>query len=62
MLIESEDVELLDQIFGNPNCSIKNLEFEHFEVPDHKSGALIESIMKLERLFTFDFSSNVLLP
>lgn len=58
MTIESEEIELMKKLFWDPNCSIKNLEMEELEVSESKSISLMESVMKLKHLYTFDFSQN----
>ena len=61
MQIEQEEVELMQKCFSAPQCRIQNLEMEELEVTDKSKGTdnskrLIEAVMCLKRLFTFDFS------
>ena len=45
MLIESEEVDLLKKLFGNPKCTIQNLEMEELEVNEKRSKGLVEAIL-----------------
>jgi len=49
---------MLQQLFGHKDCRIQNLEMEELEVSDNMSKDVIEAVMQVKRLFTFDFSNN----
>ena len=51
----------MQQLFGHKDCRVQNIEMEELEVvSDDMAKNLIEAVMQLHRLFTFDFSNNQL--
>lgn len=58
--IEGEELQILSQLFGHPDCAIQHLELEELEVQDKRSQGVIEAVSLIKNLFTFDFSNNQL--
>jgi len=39
-----KEVQILRSLFSHPDCHISNLEMEELEVPDDKSGSVIDAV------------------
>ena len=47
-------------LFSDPQCQIQNLEMEELEVAEDGVCTVIDAITGLRKLYTFDFSNNVI--
>ena len=58
--ITQQGAKNFQMLFSDPQCQIQNLEMEELEVAEDGSCMVIDSITGLRKLYTFDFSNNVI--